>query len=45
VAIIGGKILLRQKIKAIAQEVEKARNEKRNGGGERNGYGFGQIPF
>jgi hypothetical protein len=35
--MIGGTILVRRKIKAIAQEAEKARNEKRKGGGERNG--------
>jgi hypothetical protein len=35
--MIGGRILLRGKIKVIAQEVEKARNEKGNGDGERNG--------
>jgi hypothetical protein len=35
--MIGGRILLQRKIEAIAQETEKARNEKGNGGGERNG--------
>jgi hypothetical protein len=35
-AMIGGRILLWQKIEVIVQEAEKARNEKRNGGGERN---------
>jgi hypothetical protein len=35
--MIGGRILLLWKINAIAQEVEKARNEKRNGCGKRNG--------
>jgi hypothetical protein len=37
VAMIGGRILLRRKIEAIAREVDMARNEKRNGDRERNG--------
>jgi hypothetical protein len=43
--MIGGRIILWRKIKAIAQEAEKVRNEKRNGGGERIFYGFGRIHF
>jgi hypothetical protein len=43
--MIGGRILLQQKVKGIAQEAEKARNEKGNGCGERNCQGFGQITF
>jgi hypothetical protein len=32
-----GRIFLRWEVDAITQEVENVRNEKRNGGSERNG--------
>jgi hypothetical protein len=35
--MIGGRIFLRQKVDAITHEAENVRNEKRKGGGERNG--------
>jgi hypothetical protein len=36
-AMTGGRIYIWRKIDAITREAENVRNEKRNGGGERNG--------